>query len=240
MYTSWDEISVGEYLEIKGVTGSPTKRMLDTLYILDDTVDWEDQSLSENLALFKSLRWLSIPPKVNTKDKIGDFTLLPFNQLSVSAWIDLEKYTRDGDKLSVLGILYRKTKLDEWDNAVYEPYLYSATDRGLRIGTAPVSHVYGVLDDLAKFRTRLLTTYKDLFVQAEDGKLNEDEVKNLTTDERRKVEADLKKESVRQNFAWNNILDIACNQNWANLEAILNMPIPVLFNMLMSKKLHND
>ena len=240
----WDDISVKEYSEIQDIireNNTTFKRSLELLCYLTDSDEWEDMSTTAIIKAYLDCKWLSQPPIINSiPQKIGDYELKPLSKLTLAEWIDLDSSIIAMDNAKIASLLYRKTKLDEWGNIVYEPYEYSLASRLELYEDLPITSLGGLFSSVNEYRTKLLTTYAELFDSYDDGALTEEEKDLLSEAEIKDIEASMKNDNRKKDFAWQKLLDDISAGNWSTIPKVLELPHSFVFNMRLAKKVYGD
>ena len=85
----------------------------------------EDLPVIELKRVMNELAWIKNEPHKKYSKTIGEYTILDFKRITWGMFIDLEYYySKDYivNMETICGILYRKTKIDEWGVSIIEPY----------------------------------------------------------------------------------------------------------------------
>lgn len=236
----WEDVSVGEYLDIIKIqqnTPGYINRCLEVLCYLTDSDEWENLSSKEVIQEYIRNSWLLNTP-INTpiSNKIGVYTFKPFNKLSLAEWIDLDDAIINGEISKIAAIVYRKTKVDEWGNLIYEPYDYSLNERKEEFNELSVTLMFGIRDEAYKYRENLLNIFAELF-ESYEGELSEEEKEMLSPGEIKEIESAIKDDNRKRDFAWQKLLDDISGGNWSTIPKVLELPHTFIFNMRLAKKI---
>lgn len=234
--TSWSNISVSQYAELKGLEAgsfdSAFDYNLEMLSILTDTDinDIEDLDFDEMTGIINELSWINREPNRPVNRKISDLHYIGFQHLKVGEFIDLEYYfTNNYHKhlTEICAVVYRKSKLDEWGNVVFEPYSYDLNDRKELFNELPCTDVYGIVKDYILFRDNFMNAYINLFQEPATDDIEED----LTDEDKEEI----KKEDSLNKWSWEKTLYILANEDITRIDDVLNMNLIFAFNMLSMK-----
>lgn len=234
--TTWSNISVGQYAELKGLEASSFDSAFDynleMLSILTDTDinDIEDLDFDEMTAIISELSWINREPNRPINRKISDLHYIGFQHLKVGEFIDLEYYfTNNYHKhlTEICAVVYRKSKLNEWGNVVFEPYTYDLNDRKVLFNELPCTDVYGIVKDYILFRDNFMNAYINLFQEPATDEIEED----LTDEDKEEI----KKEDQLNKWSWEKTLYILANEDITKIDDVLNMNLIFAFNMLSMK-----
>ena len=234
--TTWSNISVSQYAELKGLDASSFDSAFDynleMLSILTDTDinDIEDLDFDEMTAIISELSWINREPNRPINRKISDLHYIGFQHLKVGEFIDLEYYfTNNYHKhlTEICAVVYRKSKLDEWGNVVFEPYTYDLNDRKVLFNELPCTDVYGIVKDYILFRDNFMNAYINLFQEPATDEIEED----LTDEDKEEIA----KEDQLNKWSWEKTLYILANEDITRIDDVLNMNLIFAFNMLSMK-----
>lgn len=236
---TWDDVTVSQFIELRNIDPelTYTNRQLEILSILDSgfkEADYEDMDVDELDVLLKDLSFLKQEPSHNFRRTIDEFTCIDVNKLTVGEFIDLQYYFKENyiDNLPfICAILYRKTITDKWNNLVFEPYTYSLDERADEYYDAPINDVYGLVKYFLDFKDMFMETYKSLFTPQDAP--DEAELNYIPDEEEQKVIA---QEELRESFAWESLLLDLADNDLTKIEAVTNLPLVFVFNMLTTKK----
>ena len=233
---SWSNISVSQYAELKGLDASSFDSVFDynleMLSIVTDTDinEIEDLDFDEMTAILLQLNWINREPNKPINRNIADLHYIGLQHLKVGEFIDLEYYFTNNyytHLTEICIVLYRKSKLDEWNNVVYEPYTYDLNERKQLFNEIPCSDVYGILKDYILFRDNFMESYINLFQEPATDEIEDD----LTDEEAEEV----KKEDNLNKWSWEKTLYILANEDITRIDDVLKMNLIFAFNMLSMK-----
>lgn len=233
---TWSNISVSQYAELKGLEASSFDSAFDynleMLSILTDTDinDIEDLDFDEMSDIINELSWINREPNRPINRKISDLHYIGFHNLKVGEFIDLEYYfTNNYHKhlTDICAVVYRKSKLDEWNNVVFEPYSYDLNDRKELFNELPCTDVYGIVKDYILFRDNFMNAYINLFQEPATDEIEED----LTDEDKEEIA----KEDSLNKWSWEKTLYILANEDITRIDDVLNMNLIFAFNMLSMK-----
>jgi len=232
---SWSDVSVGQYIEvIKSIQlDSNFETQLELLGVLADvpTEDLEDLELDEFSKLIAKISFVQSEPSKRNAQKICDYQLKPLDKIKVEEFLDLEYYiTKDYiQHLPIIcAILYKQTRVDEWNHLTYEPHEYDLEERSKEFLDISINSVYGVITSYLQWRENFLNTYSNLF----DEPITEDELEDVSPEDRKELEAEKK----MSKWAWEKTIYILANEDITKMEKVLGMNIIFAFNMLSMKR----
>jgi NADH:ubiquinone oxidoreductase subunit len=231
--TNWQGVTLDQWIEFTLCDLQEFETSFDyhieRLSILADSESddeyWQELSVPELNGIITAHKWINTAPTSKRKGVIYGKFLKPFESLSLGEFIDLDYfYTHDqiGCLKYICGILYRKTKEDEWGNIIFEPYKYNVEERSKEYLNVNITEVYSLLPEWVKYREYITSSYPIFEPQVE---LNEDE---LTPEELQE-----EKEAAKfAQFAWESaILDLTHN-DITKVEAVLNLPLIFVLNQM--------
>jgi hypothetical protein len=235
---SWNDITISQFIECNQVVKEEFESVFDheveILSILtDEDIDYFlELSFDELSDIIKQVDFLKKQPRQKLTNKIGSFQYKGVNNLTLGEFIDLENYFAESyiDNLTrICAILWRKTNQNEWGNDKFEPYEFNLEDRKHEFDTIPVGFVYEIIPIYLKFREDFTNTYVNLFnpVISEPDDVEELDPEDLKED---------KEEEVFKRWSWETTLYNLANEDITKIDAILNMPLVFVFNMLAMKK----
>jgi hypothetical protein len=242
--SGWDDISIGQWIEINNILIdqelSTFSRTLELLCLLTESDEWEDLPSAEIYKQMSSLYFIYDSPSKKINNTIDKWNLKPFNKFTVAEWIDMEKYILDREWLNLIALCYRQTKLDEWGNTIWEPYKYNTNERGDSFYDYSINGLFGVIESAIEYRDNLLRSYSSVFEVMDESDFNpsDEEKEYLSDSEVEDIKKDIEKENVKKRYSWHKLLDDISGGNWSYSEAILDLPITFIFNMLMMKKVY--
>ena len=245
---SWNDVKLYQFKELRALkdTGGFFNIQLETLAILADvsTDEIEELTLEEIAELFKSVKWVLNEPKKGLSNELfvgGYFyTLQPFKKLTLDEFIDLE-YFLQNDYLvhisHIVSVFWRRTRLDEWENVHFEPYIFSPFERHEQFDEVEITKVYGILNEYLKFRENFMQKYAALF-NSDD--INDEEpinAKDFDTIEEYKDELKAQEESKKaRKWGWESLIYDLCEGDFTKIKAVGELPLILVFNMLAMRK----
>jgi hypothetical protein len=188
------------------------------------------EELDELLIEVKFIR--DEPPK-NYNKKIGNFTLKPFNKITLGEFISLEAYFSDNyieKLLNIIAILYRRVRVNEWGDEILEPYNFNSNDRLDWFLDFPITEVYGLLPEYIKFRDGIIEQYKNLMTESYEDDFEIDS--NMDAEDLKTVEEEKK----QKKWAWESLIWHLCNEDLTKFNAVCELPLILVFNFLGMKK----
>jgi len=159
---------------------------------------------------------------------------LPFNSITLGAYIDLEVYSSKADSIAKgLSILYRK-KINEGDQLhppEFEKYGMWVNHRQKIFLDSELISIMGRWDEWIEYRKNLMERYQGLFdnYQGEDP---EDE-SALTKAQLEKIK---REEAQQKAFSWEKTILSLCNSDASRFNYILNLPVIMVLNIMAAKK----
>jgi hypothetical protein len=236
--TNWDEVYLDQFIELVKINGKELgfyEKYIEILAILTDTLPddefWDDVDVTDLNNVISGLKWVSTEPTNNYSRFLEGMECIDINKLSFGEFIDID-YLFAEDKFEnlnkICAILYRKSKYDEWDNVIYEPYgRYDIEVRKELFNELSISNVYGLLKLFSDFKQNIMTTYETIFQPEidEDEDYNED---NFEPDEKEAIE----EEKVMQHWGWENVLYKLAEGDITKYDDITNLPLVFVLNQL--------
>lgn len=248
---NWSEVSYNIYLELyeyekeilsDDYNDSSYDILLNKIAILTDiaiTNDcFEDLELDELFKLIKMVRWIDKAPTNNFDKNINDLTIKDLNHLTLGEFIDLEYYFAEDyikNLPRICAILYRKSKLDEWDNIIIEPYKFDIEKRKEYYNNIAIQSIYGVIDLYLKFKENFTNNYSELF--NDGGEIENKELLDEIT--LKEIEKEIAEEEAKSKFNWENIIMYLGGDTITNADKVLDTSLIFCFNILSMKKLMN-
>jgi len=245
---SWHKVKLYQFKELRALkdAGGFFNIQLETLAILADvsTDEIEELTLEEIATLFKSVKWVLHEPKKGLSNELlldGEtYTLQPFKKLTLDEFIDLE-YFLQNDYLvhisHIVSVFWRRTRLDEWQNLHFEPYIFSPFERHEQFDDVEITKVYGILNEYLKFRENFMQKYAALF-NSDD--INDEEpinAKDFDTIEEYKDELKAQEDSKKaRKWGWESLIYDLCEGDFTKIKAVGELPLILVFNMLAMRK----
>ena len=245
---SWNDVKLYQFKELRALkdAGGFFNIQLETLAILADvsTDEIEELTLEEIAELFKSVKWVLNEPKKGLSNALlideDTYYLQPFKKLTLDEFIDLE-YFLQNDYLvhisHIVSVFWRRTRLDEWENVHFEPYIFSPFERHEQFDDVEITKVYGILNEYLKFRENFMQKYAALF-NSDD--INDEEPinpKDFDTIEEYKDELKAQEESKKaRKWGWESLIYDLCEGDFTKIKAVGELPLILVFNMLAMRK----
>lgn len=239
---NWDECYIDQYIGIRQIELNNDltfySQQIEKLAILTDTNSnddiWEDMSIEEISDILKELHWMKIEPSVYFKNKINEMTFIDLYKMSFGEFLDLEYLFTDyySNLTKICGILYRKTKINEWGDIIFQSYTHVDFEKNAKLfEELYITDVYGIIPEYLKFKEFIITSYDKLFQPIiEDDKENE-EAFNEMFDENEKAEI-LKQEEVTSKWGWELIIRKLTNNDITKIPEILELPLILVLNQI--------
>ena len=240
---SYDEVFFDQFIALKELDlteSSYYMKNISRLAILTDTLEedevWEDLDVEELSVMIKGLHWLKQEPSKDFSRKIDNLTFKEINKISFGEFIDLEYYFSINYHLhlpEICAILYRKTKLDEWGNAIFEPYdNINIDERKNLFNELHISKIYGVINEYLNFKIMINDTYKNLFEITLDESELDEEPEAYNEEE----QAEIAYENKIAKWSWENVLNKLSNGDLTKYDEITNLSIIFVMNQLSYRK----
>ena len=242
--SGWNEVTIFEYKEIIEILEredlSTFSKYLEVFCVLTESDIYEDMSVDEIYSLINENSWINTTPTDKNKENIDTFRFRPFRHIKFGEWIDLDKMVKTNNLLNTVSILYRQHKFDEWNNLIWEPYIYSTEDRMESFEDASIEDVYGAYLKFLKYREKVLNAYAPVFEQEESDYVPTEEDKEILSDaEIEQVKRDVKLEQEKQQFSWQHFIYKLCDGDLTKTEVILDLPVIYVFNTFLMKQKFN-
>lgn len=249
---SWSEIKVNQWVELVSLNkddfDSNTSYLLEKLAIITDTSSddpqWEDLEIKELNKILTSCKWLNQPIKTKLTQSVLDdkFRLKDFNKLSFGEYIDLDFYINDSpinNFTKIMAVLYRKWKLNEWDELVFEPYDFDMEKRNQIFSDVSIGDTYSTLNEFIKWKNDFIETYSTLYDFEADFEV-EDELVNKVMEKhpelKNEMEEETKTDKLHKKWVWEQILLSLSNNDYTKFNTILDLNVVFVFNLLSMKK----
>lgn len=239
---NWNEVSCIQFLDIKNLNMDMTffLRQLNILSILSgkevDDMYWDDMYVDDLSNAISQLKWItSLPPNIYKK-KINKLTCKDFNTLTLGEFIDIDYYFSQNqfeNLPKICAILYRQTKLDEWNNLIYEPYEFDIEARSELFYDISIADIYGILNAYYTFRQSIVNNYYQLFNPILD---NEENLDDEDLDDPY-VQKEIEKEKMQQKWAWDSVLHKLTDGDITKENGMYDLPLIFILNKLSYKKL---
>ena len=223
---TWNDVTVQQFIEIKGVEKDPLTSIDRDLHIFSILLDMDLDELEEMdytkvKQLGKDFAFIQTEPNKKVVSKVGSYTYKGFKDLKLGEYIDLCFFMGNIPDyfLNVLGLVFRQ------DNEVYD---YDVKERGLLFKDLSINNFYGVITEFVSFKEGFEETYKELFVQDVEGEEPED----LDEEDKQQI----KEEQLAINWGWERLVYSLCQGDLTRYEKVLELPLYFVFNMLSMKK----
>jgi len=198
-----------------------------------DVDEFDDMEIDELSKIVKQVTFIKKQPSNIFKNQINNLTYIGLNDLKLGEFIDLEYYfANDYVKhlTYISSVLYRKTKLSEWEELIFEDYSFNIEKRKEQFNDLPITSVYGIIAEYIKFRENFLKVYENLFNPIFD----EDELDDAELDEE-----DLKEQEAEDKinrWSWEHTLYNLANEDVTKIKDVLELNLVFAFNILGMKK----
>ncbi len=114
---------------------------------------------------------------------------------------------------NIIAILYRRFRVNEWNDNILEPYNYNSNDRLDWFLDFPITHVYGILPEYMKFRESIIDQYQNLMDETEQDDYEETE--QLDAEERKAIDD----EKRQKKWAWEQLIWSLCQEDLTKFKA---------------------
>jgi hypothetical protein len=198
-----------------------------------DVDEFDDMEIDELSKIVKQVTFIKKQPSNIFKNEINNLTYIGLNDLKLGEFIDLEYYfANDYVKhlTYISSVLYRKTKLSEWEELIYEDYSFNIEKRKEQFNDLPITSVYGIIAEYIKYRENFLKVYENLFNPIFD----EDELDDAELDEE-----DIKEQEAEDKinrWSWEHTLYNLANEDVTKIKDVLELNLVFAFNILGMKK----
>jgi hypothetical protein len=235
---SWQEINVAQYIEIFQLQETEFDSILDyeieVLSILmdEDPEVFLDLDFDELNQVIDKVKWLKQQPRNKIEKQLYRYSLINIDKLKLGEFIDLEYFFSENYVINlpkICAIVYRQTKLNEWNERVFEPYDFDLEERKNEFYQMSVADVYEIIPIYLKWRENFMSVYTNLF---EPVITEPDEDEELDPE-------DLKAEQEEKKFkrwAWEQTIYNLANEDITKFEDVLRLPVVFAFNILAMKK----
>jgi len=232
---SWNQLRVEQFNELwlldEESFGSLFLYNLEVLAIVTDTdADEIDISTEELTQYITELRFLRKEPHTNFKRELLNLKYKTCEQLTLGEFIDLEYYFGIDyvkNLTTIASVFYKRYKLDDFDNVIYEPYSYNPSGRAELFDEVMVTDIYGIISEYLKFRTDFMKAYENLF-QPEIEETDEEE---MDVEDKK---AEEEEERVNK-WAWERMLYELAGGDLTKIETITDLPLVMVFNFMSMK-----
>ncbi len=236
---SWNDITVEQFIELRSLNNEDFDSLfsyeIECLSILTDidVDEFDDMEIDELSKIVKQVTFIKKQPSNIFKNEINNLTYIGLNDLKLGEFIDLEYYfANDYVKhlTYISSVLYRKTKLSEWEELIFEDYSFNIEKRKEQFNDLPITSIYGIIAEYIKFRENFLKVYENLF--------------NPIFDESELDEAELDEEDIKEQeaedkinrWSWEHTLYNLANEDVTKIKDALELNLVFAFNILGMKK----
>ena len=236
---SWNEITIEQFIELSNLDASIGSYSYNSeaLSVLSDTSieEIEDIDIEDMANIMLELNWAKSQPKNFYRNELLGMVVKPISKLTLFEYIDLEHYFANNyiSNLAIIaGIRYKHTEVNKFSNLIYEPYSYSPRDRQELFLDLPITEVYGLIQEFLQYRDKFLKTYENLFNPEAEDDLTPQEKAEMDAEEIKEIE-DAKKST---KWSWELMIYTLCDGDLTKYEALGELPLVLVFNMLGMKK----
>lgn len=234
---AWNQITIETFIELRSLSDEDGmfNYQIDVLCTLLDCYpeDFDYISIEELDELLNEIKFIRDEPPKNYKTQIDGFKLKPFNKITLGEFISLESYFSENyiqKLLNIVAILYRRVRINEWNDEILEPYNYHSNDRLDWFLDFPITYVYGILHDYIKFRDDILNKYQNLMDETENDDF--EEIEKLDAEELKAVE----EEKRQKKWAWEQLIWNLCKEDLTKFHEVCELPLILVFNFLGMRK----
>jgi hypothetical protein len=238
---NWNDITFYQYQELVDIElNIEDNKMMEQLAVLLDTSPDDeiiaDLDIDEVIDIFSKLKWLQKPIQKKIEKLFDDKKLKDFSDIRLGEFIDIEYYLQkdaiDG-KLMLASILYRRFKVDEWNNIIYEPYIYDPIERSELYKSMSICSIEGLMDGYLSFRDNFLKNYQQLFESEESFEEDFNDLQGREVAEMKKALAENKK---KKKWGYENLIWNLSSGDVTKFEEIFDMKLILVFNVLSMRK----
>ncbi len=238
---NWHDITFYQYEELVDIQNNTHEnKMIEQLAVLlDISPDDElitDLEVEKVFEIFGKLKWMNKPIPKKIERVYNDKKLKDFNDIRLGEFIDIEYYIEKdytNGKLMLPSILYRKYKIDEWGNTIWEPYLYDPVERSENYKSMSICSIEGLMEEYLNFRENFLNNYQQLFENTETFEEDYEDLKGREVAEMKKSIAENKK---KKKWGFENLIWNLSGGDITKFEPIFDMKLILVFNVLSMRK----
>jgi len=230
----WSQVSIEQFIELRSLSTEDGvfSYNIDVLSILtDEPIEYfDDIELDELNELTKQVEWMRSEPSKRYQHSLDELTLKAFVDITLGEFITIESFITDDyvkNLRNICAIMYRKTKVDEWENVIFEPYRFKSADRVHLFNDYPITSVFGLIPEYLQFRQNFLDSHANLMNESFEDDDTVDDV------EERKEQEQEKKEG---KWGWERLIWTMCNGDLSKFTAIADTKLILVFNFLAMKK----
>lgn len=236
---SWNKITIEQFIELSNLDASIGSYSYNSeaLSVLSDTSieEIEDIDIEDMANIMLELNWAKSQQKNFYRNELLGMVVKPISKLTLFEYIDLEHYFANNyiSNLAIIAaIRYKHTEVNKFSNLIYEPYSYSPRDRQELFLDLPITEVYGLIQEFLQYRDKFLKTYENLFNPEAEDDLTPQEKAEMDAEEIKEIE-DAKKST---KWSWELMIYNLCGGDLTKYEALGELPLVLVFNMLGMKK----
>lgn len=244
---NWSEINVKTFIELIDIKVENYKNnfeyKIEIISLLNDIANdddiFEELDITELDQLLNSIKWLFNEPNNKLKNCISQYKLKNLNDLTLGEFIDIDYYFRlDSIKNIhlIAAILYKKIKIDEWENEIIEPYIYNIYNRSELFLNESINDIYGIIKYFYDFKESIINNYSNIFKNYNEEIIDKE---NLDIEEIQEIEKEIEEDKKKGEFSWQIIIYNLCNGDLSKFNDIVNLPLIYVLNTLSLKKSFN-
>lgn len=240
---NWREVKLWQYqelFEIEAMDLTSLEKTIEQIAVLlnipPDDEFLENMDTDELFETINTVSWLRTTPPLNFENKINDLEFKPLDKLTLGEFIDVEHYMSDplNNMHTVLAILYKRTREDEWGNKHFEPHIYDLASRADVFRDSPVASVWGVFESYKTWKEKFTQVYENLFEPPVDE--DEEELEGLNMIERAEIIKEQKAQARKKRWSWESILWGLSDGDVTKYDTLFNLPVILVFNTLSMRK----
>ena len=238
---TWIDISVEKFMELRDVENtsfdSYIDKIIEVLSILHDVdpTELEEKSTVDLISEFKKVNFIYTSPSKDFKKEIEGYKFKEFDSLTLAEYIDLTHFFSSdyfNNLTNICSILYRKEKVNEWGHTIVEPYNYSPFERSSMFNNISINDIYGIIPAFESWKKTFEENYAPLFEP--EFEKDEDYEPSEEDEKEDKLEEDKKR------FSWERFIYGLCDGDLTKSDAVLELGLIYVFNMLSMKKTFGD
>lgn len=218
MKSNYNGLSIYEYNELREIQSSyeGIELIIEVVaFILDvDPITLDDYSIRDLHKIYEANQWVNeLPVSINSFNYSG---------LSIGKFIDLNKIVNeqaDRNLIDVLDIMEVEYDLHQ----------------------TPVMNVYHYISSFIKYRQLIMKSYPTYFIGEggdEQEDIDLDSIENVR--DRMMAEQQMKRDKIKNEMQWHALIYELCDYDITKVELVVEKPVEMVFNMLVTKKLYRD
>ena len=242
---SWNEVSIEQLIELKklelneslGIISMHIEKYCILANIEQDDEELENVDIDTLLAEISKLHFLNFLP-INPPVKIKEYSLMNISKISLGEYIDICSFIENDfyDNIpKILAILYKHTKVDEWGNVIYEPYIYNLFERSIELENVS-AEAYGAISKFIEFKEKVIESYKGIFNLETDDELSDDEREGLEEDEIININKEIMIEKQKKVFAWPFFVYNLAGEDIVKMKDVYSLPLIFCLNVVQMKQ----